>query len=158
MKSPFGINQLILIADDDDNDVFLLKHALKEARVLNPIHVVQDGEEAIRYLGGKGIYADRQQYEFPVLMILNLQMPRKNGAEVLAWLQNNDLPPLKIIISSGQTDPRLIQQALNLGAQSFLRKPPQSEKLLEIFRDMSELKMIPAKDGVQLQFGVSTAR
>ncbi len=158
MKTPFEINQPILIADDDDNDVFLLKRVLKEARVMNPVHVVRDGEQAIRYLGAKGIYTDREQYPFPVLMFLNLQMPRKNGAEVLAWLQNqNDLPALKIIVSSGQTDPRLIKQAINLGAQSFLRKPPEKEKLLEIFRDMPELKLNPGPDGLQLYFGTFVA-
>jgi CheY-like chemotaxis protein len=142
----------ILIADDDDNDVLLMKRALAAAQVINPVCVVSTGEEAIEYLSGEGQYADRRKFPFPVLLMLNLQMPRKNGAEVLGWLQaQSDLPPLRIIIISGQTDPRPIQQAINLGARCFLRKPPTAEKLMEALRDIEELRLIPSAGGVRLE-------
>lgn len=152
MKKP------ILIADDDDNDVLLMRRAFQEARVINPIEVVSTGEEAIRYLGGEGIYKDRERYPFPILFVLNLQMPRKNGTEVLAWLQTqNNLPTLRIIIASGSTDPRQLQQAIHLGAQWFLHKPPEHENLLKILREMKELKIVPARDGIRLELAMLIA-
>ena len=77
----------ILLAEDDQNDVFFMQRAFSQARLLNPLKVVRDGEETIQYLQGEGVYADRVQYPFPVLLLLDLRMPRRNGFDVLEWLR-----------------------------------------------------------------------
>ncbi len=142
----------ILIADDDDNDVLLMRRALAALNVRNPIEIVHNGDEAIRYLCGDGAYGNRERYPFPVLMMLNLEMPRKNGGEVLAWLQTQlDLPPLKVIVVSGHTDRRPVQQAMHLGAQYFLSKPPDADKLRDILKDLKELRLVPSNGGVHLE-------
>src|SRR5690349_327990 len=78
---------LILIAEDDEDHVFLLKRALQKGAVLNPVFVVSDGQEAIEYLKGEGKYADRYEYPLPSLLLLDLKMPQKDGFEVLEWIR-----------------------------------------------------------------------
>ena len=63
----------ILLAEDDEDDVLLMRRAFIKSRLANPLQVVRDGEEAIQYLGGEGKYADRNVYPFPLLLLLDLQ-------------------------------------------------------------------------------------
>ena len=75
----------ILVVEDDENDVFLFDLALEKAEINCLLHRVQDGEAAIRYLGGMGPYADRTKYPMPNLMILDLKLPLVDGFGVLSW-------------------------------------------------------------------------
>src|ERR1041385_2090392 len=70
---------LILLAEDNETDVLLTRRAFAKANLLNPLHVVSDGEEAIAYLSGEGKYANRSEYPLPDLLLLDLKMPNKNG-------------------------------------------------------------------------------
>src|ERR1700677_3075494 len=93
----------ILVAEDDDNDVFFLERAFKQAQLCNPLRRVKDGEEAIAYLRGDGEYSDRQKHPLPRFMLLDLKMPRKNGFEVLAWTRQQPVLkriPIAILTSS----------------------------------------------------------
>lgn len=148
----------ILIADDDDNDVVLLKRVLKNAKILNPVNVVTNGEEAICYLKGEGIYSDREKFPYPVVFILNLQMPRRTGGEVLGWMQSQPtLPRSKVIILSGHPDVRQVQQAHHLGAESFLRKPPKEDELLKLLQSAEGLQISRVKDGLVLRLAALVA-
>src|SRR5205807_1478000 len=90
---------LILLAEDREDDIVLIQSALKAASVPYPIHVVRDGEEAIAYLNGDGAYSDRNKYPLPILMLLDLKMPRKDGFEVLEWIrQQVDLRTLRVVV------------------------------------------------------------
>jgi len=82
-KKPFTV----LLVEDDLNDIFLVKRAFRTARIPNPLQVVTDGEEAIRYLRGDGKYADRQLYPLPQLVVMDINMPRRSGFEVLEWVK-----------------------------------------------------------------------
>src|SRR5215831_12687863 len=73
---------VILLAEDNETDVLLTRRAFKKVGLLNPLQVVSDGEEAIAYLSGTGKYANRAEYPLPVLLLLDLKMPKKNGLEV----------------------------------------------------------------------------
>src|SRR5260370_20778624 len=82
-------SRTILLAEDDPDDVLLTQIALRKARLANPLQVVRDGEEAIAYLTGDGLYADRSQYPLPMLLLLDLKMPKVTGFEVLDWLRKH---------------------------------------------------------------------
>src|SRR5882724_9054765 len=124
----------ILLAEDDPNDVFFMRRCFEKARLLNPLQVVNDGEQVVQYLLGKGAYADRIQYAFPLLLLLDLRMPRKSGFEVLEWLRQQ--PGLKrlltVVLTSSHEGPD-INRAYDLGANSYLVKPPGAEALMEMF-------------------------
>ena len=95
----------VLLAEDDPNDVILLRRAFQENSALNPVHAVGNGEEAIQYLAGEEQFADRAAYPFPALFLLDLKMPVKDGLEVLRWLhQHPEIPrklPVVVLSSSG---------------------------------------------------------
>ena len=123
----------VLIAEDDPDDVLLTQIAFERARLANPLQVVRDGEEAIAYLKGEGKYANRAQYPLPILVLLDLKMPRMNGFQVLEWLNNHselERVPVAIMTSSDH-DPH-ITRAYQLGADSYLRKPPDAAALLAL--------------------------
>jgi len=74
---------VILLAEDDPNDVLLIQRAFQRNHVANPVQVVRDGEEALAYLSGQAPFTDRERHPLPVLMLMDLKMPRKSGLEVL---------------------------------------------------------------------------
>src|SRR5438445_680201 len=128
--SPAGT---ILLAEDNANDVLLTQLALKRARLANPLRVVRDGEEAIAYLEGSGIYADRIQYPFPILLLLDLNMPKLNGFDVLDWLRRHPFRGhLLVAISTDSDSGPDVRRAYELGADSYLIKPPNPEALIDL--------------------------
>jgi len=78
---------VILIGEDRDDDVLLIRHSLKRAHVFNPIQVVGNGEEVIAYLKGEGKFANRDEFPLPTLLLLDLKMPRTDGFQVLQWIR-----------------------------------------------------------------------
>lgn len=123
----------ILIAEDLEPDLQSLLGAIQLAGVLNPFHVVHDGQTAIHYLEGKGAYSDRERFPFPSILMLDLNMPKRHGFEVLNYLGEHLLSVrlLKIVLT-GHVDRRLIDRAYGLGANSFLHKPTRSADLLNL--------------------------
>src|SRR5690242_4518126 len=118
------MNGTILLVEDDDNDVFFMKRAMKLAGMLNPVQVASDGREAIHYLDGTGIYSDRAQFPLPCLVLLDLKLPYVTGLDVLKWTRAQ--PELKHVVVLIFTSSRLspdISRAYFLGANSYLVKP-----------------------------------
>ncbi|HSU53538.1 MAG TPA: response regulator [Candidatus Dormibacteraeota bacterium] len=114
----------ILIADDDANDIFFLRRAFSKAGLSVCVQDVPDGEKAIEYLSGTNSYADRAQFPIPVLLFLDLKMPKINGFEVLEWLRTrSDLPNLKVVVLSSSGLQNDIQKAQALGAHDYRIKP-----------------------------------
>jgi len=116
--------ETILLAEDNEDHVTLIRRAFVQARLLNPVQAVPDGLEAIAYLTGEGKYADRKQYPMPALLLLDLKMPNKDGFEVLEWLRHQpELRHLRVVVLT--TSDRIfdVQRAYELGAHSFLTKP-----------------------------------
>src|SRR5687767_6038200 len=87
----------LLVAEDDRDDAFILQRAFQQNGLLRPAHIVDDGGEAIAYLHGDGVYADRIAHPFPDVLILDLKMPGISGFEVLEWL--NEHPDYRVIPS-----------------------------------------------------------
>ena len=118
----------ILHVEDRPEDVFLLKYAFTRAEITNPVQVAIDGQEAIDYLAGKGKYADRAQFPFPCLVLLDLKLPVKSGIEVLQWIRSQpSLKSLIVIILSSSIYEGDIKRAYELGVNAFLVKPSESK-------------------------------
>jgi CheY-like chemotaxis protein len=121
---PKNEQPVILIAEDSENDLLMLRRAFSQAGLLIPLQAVADGEEAIAYLKGDGEFANRAEYPLPDLLLLDLKMPRKNGFEVLEWLQGQPtLAQLRVVVLTGSDQIRDVNLAYKLGAASFLTKP-----------------------------------
>jgi CheY-like chemotaxis protein len=128
---------VILLAEDDPNDVLLIQRAFQRTHLANPVQVVRDGEEALAYLSGQGAFADRESHPLPVLMLMDLKMPRKTGLEVLAWLrQQPGLKRLPVIVLTSSNQSPDINRAYELGANSYLVKPAGFDSLLELVKNL----------------------
>ena len=124
---------VILLAEDREDEVMLLRRAFAKANFLNPLHVVSNGEEAIAYLQGEGKYSNRDEYPLPCLLLLDLKMPRKNGFEVLEWIrQQPGLSALRVVVLTGSDEMRDVNRAYQLGANSFLVKPVDFPRFVEV--------------------------
>jgi CheY-like chemotaxis protein len=127
----------ILLAEDSPDDVVLIRRAFERAGFHNPIQVVPDGEKAIQYLKGEGIYADRQRYPVPQILLLDLKMPSLNGFDVLSWIrQRPEWKCLPIIVITTSFYGADIEQAYELGANSFLTKPAQFDEFVATVKQM----------------------
>jgi len=126
-------NLPILLVEDDPNDVFFFERAAKKAGINSTVHSVRDGQEAVSYLNGEGAFADRAAYPFPVLMVLDLNLPQRHGLEVLRWLrQNKSCRTLLVVVLTSSRSEVDIHEAYELGANSYLVKPSDPADLTQI--------------------------
>jgi len=127
----------ILLAEDDKNDVFLMRRGLEKAGVPNPLFVVENGREVIDYLAGNAPYTPREHFPLPGLMLLDLKMPWMDGFDVLAWLrtkkQFDTLPVVVLTSSKLQTD---IDRSRQLGVYDYRVKPQAMEDLVRLLDDV----------------------
>jgi CheY-like chemotaxis protein len=142
MSNPLETNMLldapVLVAEDDANDVFLLRRAFQKAGVAHPVVVLRNGQEVVDYLTGSGMFANRKDQGTPALLFLDLKMPMMDGFDVLDWLQNCALkrkPPVVVLTSSNQE--KDIQRARQMGAHEYRVKPQQFEELVEIVKEVN---------------------
>ena len=125
-------NHAILVAEDDENDFFLLERAIKKASLSMPVRRVKNGEEAVYYISGISTYSDRTAYPVPLLLLLDLKMPVKHGFDVLRWRkENKQAASLPVIIFSSSNRPDDVRLAYELGANAFLTKPASMEAMVE---------------------------
>ena len=127
----------ILLAEDDENDIFLMRRALERAGVPNPLFVVHNGQEAIDYLAGTGQFAKRDKFPLPGLMLLDLKMPWMDGFDVLKWVRGHrsfDRLPVVVLTSSKlQAD---VDQSRELGVYDYRVKPQSFEDLVRLLDDV----------------------
>jgi CheY-like chemotaxis protein len=128
-----GSAPTILVVDDSLDDFLLLKRAFSKAGVVNPIHWVHSGGEAIKYLNGTSPFDDRIVYPIPSVILLDLNMPDGDGFEVLTWIRNKyPSGGLLVVVLTRVEEIRKINRAYSLGANSFLTKPGTAEELQEL--------------------------
>jgi CheY-like chemotaxis protein len=126
---------VILLAEDEEDYVLLIRHAFSKANIPNPLYVVWNGQEAISYLKGEGKYSNRDEYPLPDLLLLDLKMPRVNGFEVLAWIrQQPGLSSMRVLVLTSSDEIRDVNEAYRLGANSFLVKPIDFEDVTSLSR------------------------
>ena len=127
--------QTVLLVDDSENDLMLMRTAFKKAEFRNPLQEVYNGEEAMAYLKGEGAYGDRTQYPLPAVMLLDLNMPMKNGFDVLTWVRTEPaFKGLSIIILTASARAEDVERAFDLGANSYLVKPSNLAALTDMIR------------------------
>jgi CheY-like chemotaxis protein len=120
----------ILIVEDNKDDALLIQRALRRARLINPLRLVANGEQAIQYLRGDGQYADRLSHPLPELVLLDLQMPGVSGLEVLKWIRDRtEFRQLAVVILTSSDQAPDARRAYELGANSYLIKPVGFEEL-----------------------------
>jgi CheY-like chemotaxis protein len=126
----------ILIADDDENDVFFLKRLLNKTGEYR-VQIVHDGSKAIRYLAGEGEFADRSKYPAPCCVILDLKLPKKDGLEILEWMQTHkSCAGIPALVCSGSDSSSHVERARELGAFSFSPKPPDPNQVSALLAAM----------------------
>ncbi len=129
----------VLYAENDENDAFIMKLCWKRVPVEHPLHIVEDGQHAIDYLSGVNGYANRDKFPLPTLLLLDLQMPRCSGFDVLTWVRKQpqfaDLPVL-IVSSSNQEKDKAM--AARLGATGYVVKPAGVAGFVEVIREWQQ--------------------
>src|SRR2546422_4504652 len=130
--------KIILQVEDDPNDVFLLRRAMKKVGVENPIQVANDGQQAIDYLQGGGKFADRQQFPLPCLVLLDLKLPYVMGLDVLKWIREQPEMGLVVLLLTASGEDADIATAYRLGANAFLTKPSEASKLQDMVRAIKD--------------------
>src|SRR3954470_22476114 len=130
--------KVILVADDDENDVFFLRRAFTKSGFLHTIIHVSDGQKAIDYLLGSGAYANRDANPFPDLLLLDLKMPRTDGFDVLASLQSLAEIQLPVVVLSTSALPADVQTAKKLGALDYIVKPVDHDEMMKVVMHLHE--------------------
>lgn len=140
---------IILMADDDDDDILLTQKALQKGQFLNTLYCVKDGEELVDYLLHRGQYTDTEQYPRPGIILLDLNMPRKDGREALRYIKShNDLRVIPTIVFTTSKAEEDIHYSYQSGANSFITKPTTFEILIEVMQTLEkywlEIVKLPA--------------
>ena len=155
-----GMNESghILVAEDDPTDAYFFQRAFNRAGIPVTLHFVRDGLEVVDYLRGEGQFADRAQYPIPQLLLLDLKMPRMDGFDVLGWARKQPgLSGLCIVIFSSSDEPRDMNRAYGLGANSYLVKPHSMEELTALVGRFKKY-WLESSAGLRLQGRLSTIR
>ncbi|MDX2135831.1 MAG: response regulator [Saprospiraceae bacterium] len=126
-------NPILLVADDDADDRFLLRSAFEESGIKGRILFVEDGLDLLDFLAKTGRHSG--QHQLPGVILLDLNMPKKDGKAVLAEMKANPaFQPIPVVVFSTSKSPDEIRELYRLGANSFIVKPSSFEQLLEVMR------------------------
>jgi CheY-like chemotaxis protein len=141
----------ILVADDDPDDRQLTKEAFEESRILNDLRFVEDGVELMEYLQRRGRYADPADSPRPSLILLDLNMPRKDGREALQEIKGDPrLRAIRIVVMTTSKAEEDILRSYNLSASSYITKPITFDGLVEVVKALGkywlEIVELPADD------------
>lgn len=130
-------NIVILMAEDDPDDRLLAAEAFEEARLRNDLRFVEDGEQLLAYLRREGAYQDPESSPRPGLILLDLNMPRKDGREALEEIKSD--PSLRripvVVLTTSRSEADLLR-SYDLGANSYITKPVTFARLVDIVRDL----------------------
>src|SRR5262249_26181549 len=133
----------ILLVEDEQSDVLLLRLALQKVGVTNPMQVVTSGREALDYLEGTGKFSRRDAFPLPFLVLLDLKLPYVMGLDVLTWMrQKKELKSTIVIVFSSSKEARDVARAYEAGANAYLVKPPSVEKRLVMAQAIKDFWLI----------------
>jgi CheY-like chemotaxis protein len=129
----------ILMADDDEDDCLLVSKAFEASRLANDLRFVADGEELMDYLKHRGRYADAETAPRPGLILLDLNMPRKDGREALKEIKEDaGLKDIPVVVLTTSKEDEDILRSYNLGANSYITKPVTFEGLCDVMKSLGK--------------------
>ncbi len=127
----------ILMADDDSDDFYLTRDALQECGIVSDFRQLMDGEELIDYLMNRGPYSDIEKNPKPGLILLDLNMPRKDGREALGEIKGNpEMREIPVIVLTTSGDDEDIRRCYELGANSYITKPQTFSALVRVVESL----------------------
>lgn len=133
----------ILYVEDEEDDVLFMNMAFKQAVISHPLVALTDGQKAIDYLLGSGAYSNRDEHPLPCLMLLDLNLPKKSGLEVLKWIRNEpSISTLPVIVLTSSLQDADIHRAYVQGANAYLVKPSNPKELPVIVRTIHDFWLI----------------
>ncbi len=134
-----GLPITILVADDDPDDRLMMEEALEESLLANDLHFVEDGEELMDYLYHRGQYEHYDNSPRPKLLLLDLNMPKKDGREALKEIKADpklrQIPIVVLTTSKAEED---IYRSYDLGVNSFVSKPVTFDSLVELMKSLGK--------------------
>jgi CheY-like chemotaxis protein len=129
----------ILYAEDEENDAFFLQRAFRTVGILHPLVIVNDGQEVINYCLGEGDYANTKEQPPPCLIILDLNMPKKSGINVLDWVRKESpIPTIPVIVLTSSLQDSDIDLAYGHGANAYLVKPHKPDELIAMSQSIKD--------------------
>lgn len=138
MEQPLEKPITILLADDDEDDRMMAKEALEESKLANDFHTVEDGEELLDYLYRRGRFTDPATSPRPGLILLDLNMPKKDGREALGEIKADpDLRQIPIIVLTTSKAEEDIFRTYDLGVNSFITKPVSFDGLVQVMKSLA---------------------
>lgn len=142
---------VILMADDDEDDILLTQKALQKGKLLNTLYSVKDGEELLDYLLLRGDFTDPTSAPRPGIILLDLNMPKKDGREALREIKAHaDLQEIPIVVFTTSKAEEDIYRSYKLGVNSFITKPVTFENMIEVMRALGkywfEIVTLPAEN------------
>lgn len=130
-----GKEPVILLIEDSESDTEILRQAFAKAGMRRPLQIVRDGVDAMSYLLGRGEFADRERYPMPSILLIDINLPRLSGLELLTWLRTQpEFSHLMVIVLTGSARIEAINHAYHMGAHSYLVKPVAHDELSELVR------------------------
>lgn len=133
------MSHIVLLVEDNPDDSFLMRRALKKTGLELQLHAVTDGQAAVNYLRGAEEFADRERYPLPAVIFLDLKLPFLNGFQVLEWIREHPLlHDLNVVILTSSGEDRDFKRAQQLGVAAYLVKPPSPETLDKTLRPLFE--------------------
>ena len=142
---------IILLAEDDLGDQELTKRALEEGKVENELYIVKDGEEALDYLFRRGRYTDPETSPRPDLFLLDLNMPKLDGRQVLEQIRSiHELRNIRVVVLTTSHQEEDITRSYDLGVHSYITKPVDLDQFFNVIRTLEEywfqIVVLPQKD------------
>jgi CheY-like chemotaxis protein len=136
----------VLYVENEENDVLFMRRAFKREGLEGCLRIVATGREAMSYLTGEASHADRELYPFPVLLLLDLNLPAISGFEMLSWLRQQPQShlrelPVVIFSSSARVEDRM--RAQELGASDYLQKPTSGAQFLQVVQELKRKWLAP---------------
>lgn len=128
----------ILLVEDNPDDVVLIQRAFRKAAIGSPLHITNDGDQAVEFLSRSANPADGDPAQCPVLILLDLKLPRRNGLEVLSWLREQPaLKRIPVVVLTSSREYKDVNRAYDLGANSYLLKPVNFDDFIGLIKHLN---------------------
>lgn len=138
MKRVDGKRTVVIIAEDDPDDRLLIKDAIREAAGDTDVHFVSDGAEMLDYLNHRGRYKDKEVSPHPELILLDLNMPKKSGLEVLEEIKGDPtLRTIPVVVLTTSRSPEHVSRSYELGGNGYITKPNSYSELVALMENLN---------------------